>query len=335
MPDDAESEPSRPEPARRAKAPALRAWLERNRPLAMVLGCVALSGVIALDLYVMVASDERRGTPAPAKSIPAPSASAVPAAPQPAPVIDDAAREPSEGFEDATDDGEPPGKKPTPPRHFGTVQQAAAESCTTASVDGLSRQIIAQARCIKPNAFVPLPSRPNLVIASQVFPYLQKEAQTKLVQALDSKPNQRMTINSALRTVAQQYLVWRWSANKRCGVPLATPPGQSNHEIGIALDIAEHATWRPTLEAHDFRWLGASDRVHFDYNGRGGARRAATDVLAFQMLWNKNNPNDKIPEDGRYTPATEGKLKQAPPDGFRNGPSCGRSSPSGARLPTR
>jgi hypothetical protein len=166
-----------------------------------------------------------------------------------------------------------------------------------------------------------------LVIASQVFPYLEKEAQAKLTRALDSRPAMKMTVNSALRTVAQQYLVWRWSANKRCGVPLATPPGQSNHEIGIALDIAEAASWRPVLEAQSFRWLGASDRVHFDYKG-AGTKGTATDVLAFQTLWNKNNPDDKIAQDGRYTPATEERLKRSPPDGFRVGPSCGKPASS-------
>ena len=227
-----------------------------------------------------------------------------------------------------SDDGEPRESKPSAPKHFSSVQQAAVESCTTASVDGLSRQIIAQARCIKPNAFVPLPSRPNLVIASQVFPYLELEARDQLLKALDAKPKIKMTVNSALRTVAQQYLVWRWSATKRCGVPLATPPGESNHEVGTALDIAEAGTWRPALEAQQFKWLGKSDRVHFDYNGGSSASPgSATDVLAFQKLWNRNHPNDKINEDGRYSPAVEQRLRQAPPDGFELGPSCGKPPP--------
>jgi hypothetical protein len=221
-----------------------------------------------------------------------------------------------------SDDGEPHPAKPAAPKHFDTVQHAAVDSCTTASVDGLSRQIIAQARCIRPNAFVPLPSRPNLVIAPQVFPYLELEARDHLLKAVDARPKQKMTINSALRTVAQQYLVWRWSATKRCGVPLATPPGQSNHEVGYALDIAEAASWRPALEAQDFKWLGPSDRVHFDYKSSSSAGRVATDVLAFQKLWNKNHPTDKIAEDGRYSPTTEQRLKQAPADGFALGPSC-------------
>jgi hypothetical protein len=226
-------------------------------------------------------------------------------------------------FDEESDDEEPRAPERAVVRRYSTVQQAAAQSCTTESVDGLSRQIIAQARCIEPNAFVPLPSRPNLVVESNVFPYLELRARNQLVKALDSKKGVTMTVNSALRTVAQQYLVWRWSAGKRCGVTLATPPGQSNHEIGSALDIAEAATWRTTLEAHDFKWLGASDRVHFDFT-KSPARRRATDVLAFQKLWNRNTPKEKIPESGRYDEKTEGALKRSPADGFAIGPSCGK-----------
>ena len=320
MADDAANPEPTPEREPGGEPHASSSWLRKNRSLALGLGCVALCGIIAVDVYVMVKSDAKRGAlavataSADAPSPPPPSAAAAPSA---------APSDASDAVMDyESDDGEPHPSKPAAPKHFDTVQHAAIDSCTTASVDGLSRQIIAQARCIRPNAFVPLPSRPNLVIAPQVFPYLELEARDHLLKAIDARPKQKMTINSALRTVAQQYLVWRWSATKRCGVPLATPPGQSNHEVGVALDIAEAASWRPALEAQDFKWLGASDRVHFDYKSSSSAGRVATDVLAFQKLWNKNHPTDKIAEDGRYSPATEQRLKQAPADGFALGPSC-------------
>jgi hypothetical protein len=320
-----------------------------NKSLLMVLGCVVLALVLAVEVVFIVRKGESRPAAPAASQVASATASAAngsaalsaPAGPQPGGSVGNGAVAPggatsneSEtaeraaahalGFEDFSDDGEPRTEKPAPPRHFDTVQRAAIESCTTASVDGLSRQIIAQARCIRPNAFVPLPSKPNLVIASQVFPYLELQARNQLVKALEARPNQKMTINSALRTVAQQYLVWRWSATKRCGVPLATPPGESNHEIGIALDIAEAGTWRPVLEQHQFKWLGASDRVHFDFK-KPGAPPPATDVLAFQTLWNRNHPTDKIAATGKYDAATEERLKQSPPDGFKLGASCGKA----------
>jgi hypothetical protein len=226
------------------------------------------------------------------------------------------------GFEDEGNDEEPTPAKPAAPKHFATVQEAALGSCTTETVDGLSRQIIEQARCIKPNDFVALPKRPNLTLKPQVFPYLEMAARDHLLKALDGHPKQTMTINSALRTVAQQYLVSHWAATKICGVQLATRPGESNHEIGSALDIAEAGTWRPALEAQQFRWLGASDRVHFDYKGDGGPPRTATDVLAFQKLWNRNHAEDPIQENGQYGPPTEQRLKKSPPNGFPLGSSC-------------
>jgi hypothetical protein len=230
-------------------------------------------------------------------------------------------------FYGETGEGEPSTPRKASRKRYATVQQAAAESCSTASVEGLSRQIIEQARCLEPNAFVPLPSRANLVVASNVFAYLERDARAHLLQALAANPSKTMKINSALRTVAQQYLVSRWGAAKRCGVQLATRPGESNHEIGVALDVAEPAQWRPALEAHDFRWLGASDRVHFDYKGSDTPPSTATDVQAFQILWNKNHPDDEISADGRYTPATEQRLKKSPASGFAIGPSCSKASP--------
>jgi D-alanyl-D-alanine carboxypeptidase len=329
MADDAASPEPEPTGERELEGGGAASWLQQNKTLALTLGCVGLCGVIAADVYVMAKSDAKRtaiaaasasATEAPHPAEPAAAAPAGSATPL------EASDDPSAVLDYESDDGEPhTSAKPAPPKHFDTVQHAAVDSCTTASVDGLSRQIIAQARCIKPNAFVPLPSRPNLVIAAQVFPYLELEARDHLLKAIDARPKQKMTINSALRTVAQQYLVWRWSATKRCGVPLATAPGESNHEVGVALDIAEAGTWRPALEAQDFKWLGASDRVHFDYKSSSSAGRVATDVLAFQKLWNRNHPTDKITEDGRYNPATEQRLKQAPADGFAIGPACGKA----------
>jgi len=230
------------------------------------------------------------------------------------------------GFEDDTGDEEPTPSKPPAPKHFATVQEAAMGSCSTESVDGLSRQIIEQARCLKPNEFAPLPKRPNLIMAPNVYPYLELGARDHLLKALDSKKSQTMTINSALRTVAQQYLVSHWSLSKICGVQMATRPGESNHEIGTALDIKEAGTWRPVLEAQDFKWLGASDRVHFDYKS-ASPTRTATDVLAFQKLWNRNHKDDAITESGRFDPPTEQRLKKSPPSGFALGASCGKARP--------
>ncbi len=329
MADEAATNDSKATDSRAVLVPR-RERLRLNRTLAMSLATVALCGVIALDIYFLRADDEH-GTPLVATS--AAGSSAPPnAAASVAQALGEsvAPASPEEPLDYQSDEGAPSPSQSAEqtPKHYATVQQAAAQSCTTASVAGLSRQILAQARCLRPNAFVPLPSRPNLSVGSEVFPYLQAGAQSQLVKALAANPKQKMTINSALRTVAQQYLVWRWSAGRRCGVPLATPPGESNHELGTALDIAEASSWRPILEAHKFKWLGSSDPVHFDYTAATAQASVSMDVLAFQSLWNRNHPTDKIKEDGRYTQVVEQRLKRAPADGFSVGPSCGKPSAS-------
>jgi hypothetical protein len=237
-----------------------------------------------------------------------------------APVEDATPLDEDGSFDEADGDGTP--SKPASARRFATVHEAAKNSCTTESIEGLSKQIIEESRCINPNAVVPLPSRPNLVTGPHVFPYLHVEARTHLLKVLDAHKKTTLKVNSALRTVAQQYLVWRWSATKSCGVELATRPGESSHELGLALDIADHQAWRGALESEKFRWLGATDRVHFDFKPAAPAKGSMTDVLAFQRLWNRNHPADRLREDGLYSPATEEKLKESPPAGFAVGAVC-------------
>ncbi len=204
-----------------------------------------------------------------------------------------------------------------------TVAEAIDAGCSTLSVQGLSLQIIAQANCIEPDAFVEVPPQPNLTFAATVFPYLEAPARDALVTALGQNAGQNMTINSMLRTVAQQVLLYEWYQSGTCGISLAATPGSSNHETGLALDVSEYQTWRPILEQHGFSWLGSSDPVHFDYTGPGSVNHLGLDVLAFQMLWNLNHPEDPIDEDGAYGPQTEARILASPAEGFPIPPSCG------------
>lgn len=214
-------------------------------------------------------------------------------------------------------------KPRTVPSRPSTVKDAAARSCSTSSVEGLSKQIIAQSRCINPDAFVGVPDRPNLTKKPGVFLYLTAPARRHLLAALDAVPDRTLIVNSALRTLAQQYLLSRWGRDHRCGVQLAASPGTSNHESGLALDISHPEEFRSILEAHGFRWLGKKDRVHFDYAGAGAVAHNAVDVLAFQQLWNRNHPEDPIFANGRYTAQTERRLVKSPAAGFSKGAHCG------------
>lgn len=207
-----------------------------------------------------------------------------------------------------------------------TVADAARSSCSTASVKGLALQIIDEANCLSPGAFAALPSRPNLVAASHVFLFLEQPARDRLVQALDAHPSSTFVVNSMLRTLPQQYLLYDWSQDGACGIGLAAYPGASNHETGLALDIDDPYGWRGALEARGFRWFGSADEVHFDYVGTGATDHRGLDVRAFQRLWNRNHPSDRIAEDGDFGPSTESRLRTSPAGGFPVGAQCSKKS---------
>ncbi len=210
---------------------------------------------------------------------------------------------------------------------FETVAKAVAGSCTTASVKGLSQQIIAQGQCLEPAAYAEVPDLANVSFGENVFPFLEAPARDALVKALNANPGKNLTVNSMLRTVAQQYLLYRWYQNGTCGIGLAAKPGASNHETGLAMDINEYSSWKTALTNVGFKWLGSSDKVHFDYTGPGAVNFKGTDVEAFQHLWNLNHPEDKISEDGSWGPQTEARMKKAPANGFAIGPDCTPAGP--------
>ena len=205
----------------------------------------------------------------------------------------------------------------------GTVGQAAANSCDTSSVKGLSLQIIAEGNCLRAGAYSAVPKAGKVVFGSNVFAKLQAPGRDQLVAALKANPSKAISINSMLRTVAQQYLVYTWyQASHRCGIELAATPGSSNHETGLALDTSQYAAWTSILKAHGFRWFGNGDKVHFDYVGAGAKDYSGLDVQAFQRLWNRNHPSDKIAEDGEWGPQTNARMTKSPAKGFAKGASC-------------
>jgi N-acetylmuramoyl-L-alanine amidase len=151
-------------------------------------------------------------------------------------------------------------------------------------------------------------------IHSSVTSYLQAGAADSLASAAASK-NDYITINSAFRTSAEQYLLYQWYQKKMCGITLAAQPGSSNHEGGRAIDTSNYNYWLNTLA--NYGWVHtypSSDPVHFDNTKFADIR--SKNLLAFQRIYNRNNPNAKISEDGQYGPQTENALYHAPCDGW-------------------
>ncbi|RYE82791.1 MAG: hypothetical protein EOO75_20175, partial [Myxococcales bacterium] len=212
-----------------------------------------------------------------------------------------------------------------------TVQQAVSGGCSTGAVLGLSQQIVDQVNCLVPGILVAVPARPNFKKSSTTFAFMQKPGRDALVKALDANPGKTLNATSMLRTVAQQYVLYAWGKTKSCGVELAASPGTSNHETGQALDTSDYTAWKSALQGQGFKWFGTADDVHFDYTGPGAVNLKGKDVLAFQILWNRNHPDDTIDEDGAYGPQTEARLKVSPADGFPKGAVCDEpGGPGGA-----
>lgn len=221
---------------------------------------------------------------------------------------------------------------------FG-VQPSAADSTVAASVDlgcsttlvvGLSEQLIDEFQCMAPGAMQSIAEVAHTTRGSAVFPYLQVDAAQALGQAA-AEADADIHLTSAYRTIPQQYLLWRWGQRGLCGIGLAAKPGNSNHQSGLALDVSNHAVARAALEGAGFRWFGAADAVHFDYAGAGQDLRS-TSVLAFQRLWNHNNLDDLIEEDGVYGAETEARLEITPAQGFASPAPCDRAELGGLAV---
>ncbi|HEY9800491.1 MAG TPA: peptidoglycan-binding protein [Leptolyngbyaceae cyanobacterium] len=195
----------------------------------------------------------------------------------------------------------------------GLIQDAPG--CSTSIVNGLSQQLIHQMNVITANILVSCDDL-NVDLESAAWPFIQPPAKEALARAIKNR-GKTLKINSAYRTIAQQFLLYKWG--RGCGYGIVATPGKSNHQSGLALDIDDSAGWRPYLEAQGWKWFGPKDPPHFDYIS-GGKDIRGTAMLAFQKLWNKNNPNAKILEDGVYGNQVESCLNKSPAEGFNIAP---------------
>ena len=199
-----------------------------------------------------------------------------------------------------------------------TVASYGSTGCSTAVVIGLSKQIADEAGCENPASFVSFEGAAGITLTSSaVLPYAVKGASDDLEKVAAGNSLQ---INSALRSIAQQWLLVQWHNQGRCGITAAAAVGHSNHEGGRAVDLANYSSRISAMSARGWAHDVAGDPVHFDHTASPDDR--GQDTKAFQTLWNKNHPTDQIATDGVYGPQTEARLKQAPATGFPIGPMC-------------
>ncbi|WP_404790162.1 peptidoglycan-binding protein [Altericista sp. CCNU0014] len=185
---------------------------------------------------------------------------------------------------------------------------------STSVVNCLSQQLIAQLQVIMPGGFISYDDL-NVDLSDAAFPYVQASAKQGLAKAIQAR-GVKMLVNSSYRTIAQQMLLYNDRFNNPNPV---APPGRSNHQTGLAIDIEDPRGWEPFLVQHGWSPL-PGDPPHFDYLGGGTTDIRSTSILAFQQLWNINNPKDKIDEDGGFGPQTEGALNDSPAHGFAKAP---------------
>ncbi|MEH2121792.1 peptidoglycan-binding protein [Nostoc sp.] len=191
--------------------------------------------------------------------------------------------------------------------------------CDTGLSKGLNLQIIAVINTIVPNLLVNFDDLDVDVSGDQINPYLQPAAKESLRLAIKERGKQ-LVVNSAYRTVAQQYLIRKQYERNLCGITAAAYPGSSNHEGGLALDIEHADDWQQFFERHNWFRLGRDfDFPHYDYKFPAATRRdlGKIGIIAFQKLWNQFNPKDRILEDGDYGPQTEARLADSPAEGFK------------------
>lgn len=194
------------------------------------------------------------------------------------------------------------------------IRSRADGTCSTASVKGLSLQVIDEMNLLMHNVLVSFDDLDVSGNEATVNFFLQPKAKDALRRAIRRR-GVTLRLNSAYRTVVQQHILFSWQGS--CGISIAAKPGKSNHEDGFAIDTPDFAAWRSALEAEGWDHFGRGDEVHFTFIG-GGVRDDIGDigVKAFQILWNKNNPNDQIDADGDYGPQTAARLNRSPANGF-------------------
>lgn len=95
--------------------------------------------------------------------------------------------------------------------------------CSTTKAYELSQEIIDEMNVLVPGSLIDF-SELDIEINSEQFPYLQRAAKQALARAIRAR-GRTMKINSAYRTVAQQYLLRSWHERGLCGFFAVAQPG--------------------------------------------------------------------------------------------------------------
>lgn len=217
------------------------------------------------------------------------------------------------------------------PRVGMTLQEVALENAREcvgvytypqALIDGLSVQLIDELRCMDPHwleYYTPCKDV-GCIWAYGPQPLAARPEVLAALRAAATSKADYITLTAGYRDVAMQYFS-RWY-RENCNPNFhAAEPGKSNHQGGRAIDVQSYNYWHDTLLEHGFVHAIPTDRPHYELFGDAEFRAESAElrslsVKAFQVLWNKNHPEDQIEEDGIYGPMTKERLGASPIEGF-------------------
>jgi hypothetical protein len=211
------------------------------------------------------------------------------------------------------------------------IRDINLSSCPSTDIlAGLNKQLVQKLNAIAPGKLV---SIEDLIASGKinpkpsVLPFVGgPTAKARLLAAINDRAAANgslipLPLNSAYRTVAQQFLLRREFdfGPGKCNMSAVANPGTSNHESGLAIDIDNNMSWQPYLRRRSWFWIGAFDPPHFDFVGGTDLRQL--NVKAFQSLWNDHNPGDQLQVDGSFgtnppNSQTWKRLLKTPVDGF-------------------
>lgn len=184
-----------------------------------------------------------------------------------------------------------------------------------ALLDGLSRQLVEAIDCVRPGTLGELPDG-NWQMLDPIRPALvDARGVDDLIEATGSG-DRSAVIRWAYRDVAVQHLFYLWTLK---GCDFAAPPGLSNHQNGLSVDLNDAGYWSPLMRAYGWEDNLPTDRPHFDYVLAEDVGLARLSLFAFQALHNRNRPDAPLPLSGEFDAATEAALGDALIGGFAEG----------------
>ena len=189
-------------------------------------------------------------------------------------------------------------------------------------IDGLSTQLIEELICMDDSwlEFYEPCEEPGCIWAHGPQPLAARPEVLRSLEQITLAVNDFISITAAYRDVAMQYYS-RWYKENCSEAFNAAIPGQSNHQGGRAIDVRYYDFWNDILLANGWEHPIPTDEPHYELivSDEFRAESAELQILsitAFQRLWNRNNPDDLIEEDGIYGPGTKARLGMSPVEGF-------------------